>query len=168
MALTNWNDILNKPNGIDEVPEIALTVEQLSASVLSISEDVGEIALDVSQLSASVLTIGEKLEQTYPNLPITNTLGPESEKATLHASGNLGFVEFGFTCQNATQENISIALPSGWRTIREGVVLRDNVNGNLISAYVGAGANLSTFNHVGTMTVGNLCFGSMKAIKESN
>ena len=62
MALTNWNDILNKPKGIDEVPEIALTVEQLSASVLSISEDVGEIAgdvqeiaLEISQLSASTL-----------------------------------------------------------------------------------------------------------------
>ena len=62
MALTNWNDILNKPKGIDEVPEIALTVEQLSASVLSISEDVGEIAedvqeiaLEVSNLSASTL-----------------------------------------------------------------------------------------------------------------
>lgn len=62
MALTNWNDILNKPKGIDEVPEIALTVEQLSASVLSISEDVGEmaedvqeIAIEVSQLSASTL-----------------------------------------------------------------------------------------------------------------
>ena len=63
MALTNWNDILNKPNGIDEVPEIALTVEQLSASVLSISEDVGEIALDVSQLSVSVLSIGGDVEQ---------------------------------------------------------------------------------------------------------
>lgn len=62
MALTNWNDILNKPKGIDEVPEIALTVKQLSASVLSISEDVEEIAgdvqeiaLDISQLSASNL-----------------------------------------------------------------------------------------------------------------
>lgn len=64
MALTNWNDILNKPKGIDEVPEIALTVEQLSASVLSISEDVGEIALDVSQLSASVLAIAEDVNKT--------------------------------------------------------------------------------------------------------
>lgn len=63
MALTNWNDILNKPNGIDEVPEIALTVEQLSASVLSLGEDVGEIALDVSQLSASVLTIAEDVDK---------------------------------------------------------------------------------------------------------
>ena len=63
MALTNWGDILNKPKGIDEVPEIALTVEQLSASVLSISEDVGEIALDVSQLSASVLSITEDLNE---------------------------------------------------------------------------------------------------------
>lgn len=68
MALTNWNDILNKPKGIDEVPEIALTVEQLSASVLSISEDVGEIALDVSQLSASVLTIGGEVEELKPKV----------------------------------------------------------------------------------------------------
>ena len=68
MALTNWNDILNKPKGIDEVPEIALTVEQLSTSVLSISEDVGEIALDVSQLSASVLTIGGEVEELKPKV----------------------------------------------------------------------------------------------------
>lgn len=86
MALTNWNDILNKPKGIDEVPEIALTVEQLSASVLSISEDVGEIALDVSQLSASVLpmasndptTIKENINNikiSYPTLTFTVKTG---------------------------------------------------------------------------------------------
>ena len=76
MALTNWNDILNKPKGIDEVPEITLTVEQLSASVLSLGEDVGEIAgdvqeiaLEISQLSASNLpftatqTIKQKIEE---------------------------------------------------------------------------------------------------------
>ena len=57
MALTSWNDILNKPKAVADVEELALTVEQLSASVLSISEDVGELALDVSQLSASVLSI---------------------------------------------------------------------------------------------------------------
>ena len=68
MALTNWNDILNKPKGIDEVPEIALTVEQLSASVLSLGEDVGEIALDVSQLSTSVLSIGEDVEELKPKV----------------------------------------------------------------------------------------------------
>ena len=62
MALTSWNDILNKPKGIAEVEELALTVEQLSASVLSISEDVGEIALDVSQLSASVLSIASDVD----------------------------------------------------------------------------------------------------------
>ena len=76
MALTSWGDILNKPNGVDEVPEIALTVEQLSASVLSISEDVGEIALDVSQLSASVLSIGEDVTE------ISNQLGKPVIKKT--------------------------------------------------------------------------------------
>lgn len=48
MALTNWNDILNKPKGIDEVPEIAEDVGE-------IAEDVQEIALEVSNLSASTL-----------------------------------------------------------------------------------------------------------------
>ena len=68
MALTSWNDILNKPKAVADVEELALTVEQLSASVLSISEDVGELALDVSQLSASVLTIGEKVEELEPKV----------------------------------------------------------------------------------------------------
>ena len=63
MALTSWNDILNKPKGVDNVEELALTVEQLSASVLSISEDVGELALDVSQLSASVISITEDISE---------------------------------------------------------------------------------------------------------
>ena len=180
MALTNWNDILNKPNGIDEVPEIALTVEQLSTSVLSISEDVGEIAgdvqeiaLEVSQLSASVLpmgssdttTIKDNLIQKYPNLNITTTLGTEINKATLYASGNIGFVTFAFECKSASQEELVVALPEGWATIREGVTIRDNDNGNLVLAYVGSGGNLTTFNHVGTMTIGHLFFASMKAYK---
>ena len=59
MALTSWNDILNKPKAVADVEELALTVEQLSASVLSISEDVGELELSVSDLSASVLSISE-------------------------------------------------------------------------------------------------------------
>ena len=63
MAFTSWNDILNKPKGVDDIEEIALAVEDLSASVLSISEDVGELALDVSQLSASVLSIAGEVEE---------------------------------------------------------------------------------------------------------
>lgn len=63
MALTSWNDILNKPKAVADVEELALTVEQLSASVLSINEDLGEIALDVSQLSASVLSIAGDVEE---------------------------------------------------------------------------------------------------------
>ena len=82
MALTNWNDILNKPKGIDEVPEIALTVEQLSASVLSISKDVGEIALDVSQLSVSVLSIAEDVEELKTKEDIVITLTTEEKLIT--------------------------------------------------------------------------------------
>ena len=87
MALTNWGDILNKPKGIDEVPEIALTVEQLSASVLSISEDVGEIAedvqeiaLEVSQLSASTLPYGpdETIKEKFDNVVIKQTIAEET------------------------------------------------------------------------------------------
>ena len=59
MALTSWNDILNKPKGVDNIEEIALEVSDLSASVLSINEDIGEIQLDISDLSASVLSISE-------------------------------------------------------------------------------------------------------------
>lgn len=100
MALTNWNDILNKPKGIDEVPEIALTVEQLSASVLSISEDVGEIAgdvqeiaLEISQLSASILpysseetikeAIDTKMSETF------STTDPLAVNDTLQIPVNL-------------------------------------------------------------------------------
>ena len=71
MALTSWNDILNKPKNIDDIDEIALEVSDLSASVLSISQDVGELALDVSDLSASVLSIGgdvQELELTVSQL----------------------------------------------------------------------------------------------------
>lgn len=75
MALTSWNDILNKPKGVDNIEELALTVEQLSSSVLSISEDVGELALDVSDLSASVLSIGgdvQELDLTVSQLSASN------------------------------------------------------------------------------------------------
>lgn len=67
MALTSWNDILNKPKGVDSVEELTLTVEQLSASVLSISEDLGEVAEDVQEI---VLTI-EQLSAS--NLPYSDT-----------------------------------------------------------------------------------------------
>ena len=75
MALTSWNDILNKPKAVADVEELALTVEQLSASVLSISEDVGELALDVSQLSASVLSIAGEVDDLSDtgSIAITNT-----------------------------------------------------------------------------------------------
>ena len=48
MALTNWNDILNKPSGIEEAASLAEDVEELQG-------DVAEIALEISQLSASTL-----------------------------------------------------------------------------------------------------------------
>lgn len=43
MALTSWNDILNKPAALDQVDEIALEVSQLSSSVLSINTDIENI-----------------------------------------------------------------------------------------------------------------------------
>lgn len=75
MALTNWNDILNKPKGIEAAEELELQVQQLSASVLSISEDVGEIALDISQLSASVLSIAGDVEEITEVTTETLTTG---------------------------------------------------------------------------------------------
>ena len=96
MALTNWNDILNKPKGIDEVPEIALSVEQLSASVLSISEDVGEIAgdvqeiaLEVSQLSASVLPISSEDNTSTKEVIDNNKKWKLLEKKNLESATNL-------------------------------------------------------------------------------
>ena len=96
MALTNWNDILNKPKGIDEVPEIALTVEQLSASVLSLGEDVGEIALDVSELSTSILTIGEKVDKLTLKDGLNYITGKYTFSGYVTASGNYfdGFIPF--------------------------------------------------------------------------
>lgn len=61
MALTNWNDILNKPAGIEEAASLAEDVQE-------ISEDVGEIALDVSELSASVLSIAGEVEQIQEDI----------------------------------------------------------------------------------------------------
>ena len=43
MALTNWNDILNKPNGINQIEEIALDVSHLSSSVLEIKTENGHV-----------------------------------------------------------------------------------------------------------------------------
>ena len=51
MALTFWNDLLNKPEGLEELP---LKVSDLSASVLDLAEDVGEIARDVGELAEDV------------------------------------------------------------------------------------------------------------------
>ena len=78
MALTSWNEILNKPKGVDEVPEIALTVEQLSASVT-------EIALEVSQLSAS------KIPFTAEGFQADNTKDAIIEAAS---SSNYDYMEF--------------------------------------------------------------------------
>ena len=67
MALTNWNDILNKPSGIKEAASLAEDVEELQG-------DVAEIALEISQLSASTLpyssedTIKEKIDDVALNL----------------------------------------------------------------------------------------------------
>ena len=94
MGLTKWNDILNKPKGIDNIEEIALDVSQLSASVLSISQDVGEIALDVSQLSASVLSIAEMVEEeTYT---ITNEQEDKINisRASVKKIGKVVYFEF--------------------------------------------------------------------------
>lgn len=107
-------------------------------------------------------------KQEYTDLTITNSSEiAETNKATLYASGNIGYVYYAFTCRDTTQETITISLPQGWVTLREGAVIRDNNNGNLVSVYNGAGGNMSTFMHVGTMTVGHLFFGTMKAVKTS-
>lgn len=56
MALTFWNDILNKPEGLEELP---LKVSDLSASVLDLAEDIGEIAESVSGIAEELDTLDD-------------------------------------------------------------------------------------------------------------
>lgn len=104
MALTFWDDILHKPNGVDDVPEIALTVDQLSASVSS-------IALEISQLSAS------KIPFTAEGFQADNTKDAIVEAAS---SSDYEYMEFsiahGSTLinQNSTADFTSTeSIPSG-------------------------------------------------------
>lgn len=57
MALTFWNDLINKPDDLEELP---LKVSDLSASVLAISEDVGEIAGDLADIAEEIENINKK------------------------------------------------------------------------------------------------------------
>lgn len=109
MALTNWNDILNKPKGIDQVEEIALEVSALSSSVLTIAGDVQELELSVSDLSASVLTIGEEVQEITEEKVLTFAdYVTAEENVTLNygrikkIGHNLVLVEFGVTYSTLT------------------------------------------------------------------
>lgn len=68
MALTNWNDILNKPKGIDQIEEIALEVSELSSSVLSISEDVNKLKtkLNIFGYLPCFVTSGKSIILSFP------------------------------------------------------------------------------------------------------
>ena len=150
MALTNWNDILNKPNGVDEVPEIALTVEQLSASVLSISEDVGEIALDVSQLSASVLSIGGDVNNLKKVKSRTFTInvectagsagswgywGANSEDITTFVAENELLEVIPTACRDASDMNILGIMNASITTNQGQTRLYANVNSSFSHTY---------------------------------
>ena len=109
MALTNWNDILNKPAAIEQVEEIALEVSQLSSSVLTIAGDVQELELSVADLSASVLTIGEEVEEMTEEKVLTfSDYATPEENVTLNygrvkkIGHNLVLVEFGITYSTLT------------------------------------------------------------------
>ena len=179
--IARFNSSTNKWEKSSDLTDLELSVSQLSSSVLSIAGDVDTLELTVSQMSASTLpydantstkqkidAVEANTKQEYTDLTITNSSGiAETNKATLYASGNIGYVYYAFTCRDTTQETITISLPQGWVTLREGAVIRDNNNGNLVSVFNGAGGNMSTFMHTGTMTVGHLFFGTMKAVKTS-
>lgn len=127
----------------------------------------------------SVSTVNQKIDavaadlvalvQKYTNLNITNNQGgTELNKGTLHATGNVGILNLAFVCQNATQEIITVSLPTGWAGVRTGVTLRDNNNGVLINAYASTGTDsaiIDTFAHSGTMVVGHLYFVSVMVVK---
>lgn len=128
----------------------------------------------------SVSTVNQKIDAVaadlvslvhkYTNLNITNDRGgTELNKGTLYATGNVGILNFAFVCQNASQEIVTVSLPTGWSAVRNGIVLRDNNNGALINAYVAPGTNSAvviTFAHTGTMVVGHLYFVSVMVVKD--
>lgn len=96
------------------------------------------------------------VEGTVSNITITNNQGgAEANKATMYYTGKIGIISGQFRCQRATSEQISFDLPSGWRLGYGGVVLRDASNGNIVSAWTNDNY-IETYNHTGTMTVGNL------------
>lgn len=155
MALTSWNDILNKPKAVADVEELALTVEQLSASVLSInedlgelelsvsdlsatvlsiSEDVGELALDVSQLSASVLSINNKIENIEELSNTTFTAGSNitiGSRNAIYKNNRLAYISLVLTTTSAVNHDSVIASINSQSNIRflEGQYLMGEVDG---------------------------------------
>ena len=132
MALTNWNDILNKPKGIDQIEEIALEVSELSSSVLTIAGDVQDLELSVADLSASVLTIGEKvdyLENEFITFTFDITIASTAEGATnLHTIPNVpaNYTVISFTpiytsdlfFYNGAKDHLSFSLGGDPNTFR--------------------------------------------------
>ena len=57
-----------------------------------------------------------------------------------------------FTCKNATSETVNVNLPSCDMAFP--FTARDNINGNLVTIWYHNG-QIQTYNHTGTMTVGN-------------
>ena len=130
MALTNWNDILNKPKGIDQIEEIALEVSELSSSVLTIAGDVQELELSVADLSASVLEVkgdvteiktkhilyGDMLAIALNNgTAHTNISIPEGDYnvVTLSKSTNVSGVVYGDKGYAACNFTINAAISQG-------------------------------------------------------
>ena len=104
MGLTKWNDILNKPKGVDNIEEIMLEISDLSASVLSISEDVGEIELSISDLSASVLSISEDvgeiaLDVSQLSATVLSISGEIADIKTIDDAHNENFMQVNDTWQ---------------------------------------------------------------------
>ena len=110
MALTNWNDILNKPAAIEQaanltedVRELELSVADLSASVLEVK---GEID-DVKELVNTTFTAGENVtigsrnaiyknnRLAYISLVLTTTgiVNHDSVIASINSSSNIRFLE---------------------------------------------------------------------------
>ena len=94
-------------------------------------------------------------QNKYTGLNITNSVGGvESNKAVLRVSGDIGLCDFTYKCQNASNETLSVSLPTGWSFEYTGITIRDTSNGNLATCWANNN-QMSTYLHTGTMVVGH-------------
>lgn len=130
----------------------------------------------LSQMPASypasrvILESGDSVEEAIDGLSGSCTLqsnasGASPETAEYSINGNIGFVCGYFTCHNSTSEEITISdIPDGYLMPQSAIASRCYNTGELILIWVND-LIISTWNHTGSLGVGNKYYFYVPIIK---